>query len=99
MNGKKQSSANQTIVHTISVGPCSATIELKASNTGYTFLTYRLERGFVTSTNRKNKSGCFFESNEQSVIETVRAASAWIRANANDVPAVERPVSQPTDSQ
>jgi hypothetical protein len=99
MNGKRKSTTKQSVIHTITIGSCSAIIELKASNSGYKFLTYRIVRSFVTSTNRTNSSACLFESNEQDVIDTVRAASAWIRANAKAVLAGEWPASLPADSQ
>ncbi len=79
MATKKQTTAKQTLVHTIRVGEIVAEVHSRKSNSGYSYYDYTLSRHFALATGRQATGTSFFERSERDVLETVRTASAWIR--------------------
>ena len=79
MATKKQTTAKQTLVHTIRVGEIVADIHRRQSNAGFSYYDYTLSRQFAMATGRQATGTSFFDRSEHDILEAVRAASAWIR--------------------
>ncbi|NLS93188.1 MAG: hypothetical protein GXX96_13615 [Planctomycetaceae bacterium] len=84
MANKKKTDTAQEVLHTIQKGQVVATVELRQSNAGFTYKQFVLSRKWQTRSSGKESSGnSFFEQHEADILETVKAACAYIRNGAD----------------
>jgi hypothetical protein len=79
MNAKKPLPTKQAPVHTIRCGEVVADIHLRQSNSGFSYLDFRLERSYTTSTAKQSRGATFFAKNAQDLSQAAAEAAAWIR--------------------
>ena len=96
MNDKKKNTAKNKAEHTIRCNEVIATITLRQSNAGFTYLDYSLGRVWRSQTTGKESHGSsFFEKNERDLIAAITEASTWIRAKLASGPPDQKPESDP----
>jgi len=77
----KKPTKKQTILHSIICGETVAEIYSHCSNTGFQYLSFRLQRQWCSaSTGRPTRGVEFFIHNTQQIAEAARQASEWIKA-------------------
>ncbi|MGA2617105.1 MAG: hypothetical protein ABSF26_05800 [Thermoguttaceae bacterium] len=79
MPDKKPTTSKPAAIQTIRVGNVIAAIFENSSLSGYRFMSYTLERSFLTSSGRQSRGLGFFAESLEDLIQAATQATAWIR--------------------